>query len=173
MAARRRCSPWPGRSGAVERAQTTLRASSPHYRPSAPKNERKEAGYSKIRHGAAGALGFELGALVRLAASGGACSGNGARRNCCCCASGGRRKRRGRQNGGRVLGARVGVPTRGWRWPAAARPTPAYGRHVAGAGWSEAGAARAGERGGGAGRVVQLGRKGGGSAQQRLSPFLF
>jgi len=53
----------------------------------------------------------------------------------------------------------------GWRWPAAARPTPAYGRHVAGAGWSEAGAARAGERGGGAGCAVQLGRKGGGSAQ--------
>ena len=53
------------------------------------------------------------------------------------------------------------------------RPTPAYGRHVAGAGWSEAGAARTGESGGGAGRAVQLGRKGGGSAQQRLSPFPF
>ena len=62
----------------------------------------------------AGALGFELGALVWPAASGGACSGNGAWRNCCCCcASRGRRERRGRQNGGRVLGVRVGVPTRG------------------------------------------------------------
>jgi len=61
----------------------------------------------------------------------------------------------------------------GGRWPAAARPTPAYGRHVAGAGWSEAGAARVGERGGGAGRAAQLGRKGGGAAQQRLSPFPF
>jgi len=78
-----------------------------------------------------------------------------------------------RQNGGSGLEARGGVPTRGWRWPAAARPTPAYGRHVAGAGWSEAGAARAGERRWGAGRAVQLGRKGGGSAQQRLSPPFF
>ena len=60
----------------------------------------------------------------------------------------------------------------GWR-PAAVRPTPAYGRHVAGAGWSKAGAARVGERGGGAGRAAQLGEKGGGSAQQRLPPFLF
>ena len=88
--------------------------------------------------------------------------------------SGGRRRReRGRQDGRNGLGASAGVPTRGgWR-PAAARPTPAYGRHVAGAGWSEAGAARAGERGGGAGRAVQLGQKGGGSAQQRLPPFPF
>jgi hypothetical protein len=44
---------------------------------------------------------------------------------------------------------------------------------VAGAGWSKAGAARAGERGGGAGRAAQLGQKGGGSAQQRLPPFSF
>jgi len=36
----------------------------------------------------------------------------------------------------------------GWRWPAAARPTPAYGRHVAVAGWGEAGAAHGRERGG-------------------------
>jgi hypothetical protein len=80
---------------------------------------------------------------------------------------------RGGQNGGNGLGAQADVPTRGgWR-PAAARPTPAYGRHVAGAGWSKAGAARAGERGGGAGRAAQLGQKGGGSAQQRLPPFLF
>ena len=60
----------------------------------------------------------------------------------------------------------------GWR-PAAARPTPAYGRHVAGAGWSKAGAVCAGERGGGAGRAAQLGQKGGGLAQQRLPPFPF
>jgi len=69
------------------------------------------------------------------------------------------------------------------RWGAGCRPdrgkpvgrgastTPAYGRHVAGTGWSEAGA-RARERGEGEpGRAVWLGRKGGGSAQQRLPPF--
>jgi len=60
-----------------------------------------------------------------------------------------RRRKGERETGDRVegggLGARAGVPTRGgWR-PAAARPTPAYGRHVAGAGWSEA-RPRAGER---------------------------
>ena len=54
----------------------------------------------------------------------------------------------------------------GWRWPAAARPTPAYGRHVAVAGWGEAGAARGRERGGWAEREAGL-------AQQRLSPYLF
>jgi len=70
------------------------------------------------------------------------------------------------------VGARGGVLTR-LSWSAAARPTPAYGRHVAGAGWSEAGAARGRERGGEAGRAAWLGRKGGGSAQQRLSPFSF
>jgi hypothetical protein len=123
-----------------------------------------------------GALGVELEALVWPATSGGALSGNGARRSGCCGAvraeeegEGGR----GGQNGRNGLGACAGVPTRGgWR-PAAARPTPAYGRHVAGAGWSEAGAAHAGERGAGAGRAVQLGQKGGGSAQQRLPPFFF
>jgi len=52
-----------------------------------------------------------------------------------------------------------------------ASTTPAYGRHVAGAGWSEGGAARRRERGGEAGRAVWLGRKGGGSAQQCLSAF--
>ena len=51
--------------------------------------------------------------------------------------------------------------------------TPAYGRHVAGTGWSEVSAARWRERVGEAGRAVWLRRKGGGSAQQRLSPFLF
>jgi len=44
---------------------------------------------------------------------------------------------------------------------------------VAGAGWSEAGAPHGRERGGGSGPSCCLGRKGGGSAQQRLSPFLF
>jgi len=44
---------------------------------------------------------------------------------------------------------------------------------MAGARWSEAGAAHGTESGGEAGRAAWLGRKGGGSAQQRLSPFLF
>ena len=50
----------------------------------------------------------------------------------------------------------------GWRWSAAARPTPAYGRHVAVAGWGEAGATRGRERGGGGRPGRWLGRKGGG-----------
>jgi len=71
------------------------------------------------------------------------------------------------------------------RWGAGCRPdrgkpvgrgastTPAYGRHVAGAGWSEVGA-RARERGEGKPfHAVSLGRKGGGSAQQRLPLFFF
>jgi len=46
------------------------------------------------------------------------------------------------------LGARGAVPT-GVSWSASgSSTTPAYGRHVAGVGWSEAGA-RARERGGG------------------------
>ena len=112
---------------------------------------------------------------MRPVASGGAYSGNGARRNCCCCccANGGRRERRGRQNGMRVLGARVGVPTRGWRWPAAALPTPAYGRHVAVAGWGEAGAALGRERGGGGRPGCWLGRKGGGVGPAAPVPFSF
>jgi len=71
------------------------------------------------------------------------------------------------------LGARGGVPIRCRQVGRGASTTPAYGRHVAGAGSSEAGAARGRERGGEAGRAVWLGRKGGGSAQQRLSPFSF
>jgi len=69
------------------------------------------------------------------------------------------------------MGARGAVPT-GVSWSASgASTTPAYGRHVAGAGWSEAGV-RARERGEGRpGRAAWLGRKGGGSAQQRLSLF--
>jgi len=75
----------------------------------------------------------------------------------------------------------MGVPGgAGWRryrdkpvGQAAASTTPAYGRHVAGVGWSEAGV-RTRERGEGRpGRAAWLGRKGGGSAQQRLPPFLF
>ena len=53
-----------------------------------------------------------------------------------------------RQNGVEGLGARGGVPP-GVGEPAAARPTPAYGRHVAVVGWGKAGAARGRERGGG------------------------
>jgi len=71
------------------------------------------------------------------------------------------------------LGARGAVPTGVSRSASGASTTLAYGRHVAGAGWSEAGV-RARERGEGRpGRAAWLGRKGGGSAQQRLSPFLF
>jgi len=124
----------------------------------------------------AGALGVELEALLRPAASGGACSGNGARRNCCCywCTGGGRRERRGRQNGGRVLGARVGVPTRGG---GGGRPRRAQRRRTAatwpslnGARW----APRAGERGEReAGRAAGWAEREAGLAQQRLSPFLF
>jgi len=84
---------------------------------------------------------------------------------------------RGRRRSG--AGGQNGASGRGMAFrpsegrPAAARPTPAYDRHVAGAGWSEAGAARGRERGGEAGRAAWLGRKGGGSAQQRVSPFSF
>ena len=123
-----------------------------------------------------GALGVELEALVWPATSGGALSGNGARRSGCCCAVRAEEEGEGGRGGDRMEGvawepAPASRPG-GWR-PAAARPTPAYGRHVAGAGWSKAGAARAGERGGGAGRAAQLGQKGGGSAPQRLPPFPF
>jgi len=60
----------------------------------------------------------------------------------------------------------------GWR-PAAVRPTPAYGRHVAGAGWSEA-RSRARERGEGGGRLGRsLGRKGSGVGPAAPAPFLF
>jgi len=107
MAARRRCSPWPGLSGAVERAAE----------------------------------------LAPAMARGGTAAAAAAR------TEGGGRDAGDRMEGGfwgRGSASRPG----GWRWPAAARPTPAYGRHVAGAGWSEVGAARAGERGGGAGCAV-------------------
>ena len=96
------------------------------------------------------------------------------RRSCYGCDA--REWRRKKERGaGRQSGAwgRGAASRPGYSWSAAARPTPAYDRHVVGAGWSEAGAARGRERGGEAGRAAWLGRKGGGSAQQRLSPFLF
>ena len=52
-----------------------------------------------------------------------------------------------------------------------ASTTPAYGRHVAGAGRSEAGAARGGERGGGGRPGRYLGRKGGGVGPAAPAPF--
>ena len=88
------------------------------------------------------------------------------------------RSRTGRRGSGEgtewgCLGAQGGVPTRIRPVGRGASTTPAYGRHVAGAGWSEAGA-RTRDRGEGkTGRAAWLGRKGGGSAQQRLPPFLF
>ena len=83
-------------------------------------------------------------------------------------------EKRERSGGDRMARWGMGCrPDRGKPVGRGASTTPAYGRHVAGAGWSEAGAARAGERGGGAGRAAQLGQKGGGSAQQRLPPFSF
>jgi len=86
----------------------------------------------------------------------------------------GRKKReRGAGTEWSGLGARGGVLTRCRRVGHDASTTTAYGRHVAGAGWSEAGAARGRERGGETGHAVWLGRKGGGSAQQRLSSFSF
>jgi len=86
-------------------------------------------------------------------------------------ARGGRRERgAGDRMARRGAGCR---PDRGKPIGRGTSTTPTYGRHVVGAGWSEAGAARRRERGGEAGRAVWLGRKGGGSAQQRLSPFLF
>jgi len=105
MAARRRCSPWPGYSGAVERAQMLLRASSSHNGPNAPKSEQKEAessgevgatpasdsrrttashlgrAYATAYRGEGecdGGLGVEVEALARAAVSGGAFSGDGA-----------------------------------------------------------------------------------------------
>jgi len=75
---------------------------------------------------------------------------------------------------GGLLGARVGVPTRGWWWPAAARSSPAYGRHVADAGWDEAGV-RAQERGGGweAGQAAVWAEREAGLARQRPPLFHF
>ena len=118
-----------------------------------------------------GGLGAENGLLAWPAASGGARSTMAPRGRCCCCA-----RERGRRGSGEgtewgCLGAQGGVPTGISR--SAASTTPAYGRHVAGAEWSEAGV-RTRERGEGRpGRAAWLGRKGGGSAQQRLPPFLF
>ena len=103
---------------------------------------------------------------------------NGARRSAAAAAAaqGGRRERgRGRrQNGVEGLGTRGGVPTRGRGWSAAARPTPAYGRHVAVTGWGEAGAARGRE---GRGRQAGLlagpkGRRVGPAAPVPFSFFL-
>jgi len=51
MAARRRCSPWPGRSGAVERAGGSVEATPSSYGPNAPKSKRNEAETSKVRRG--------------------------------------------------------------------------------------------------------------------------
>jgi len=61
----------------------------------------------------------------------------------------------------------------GGRWPAAARSSAAYGRHVAGAGWDRAGAARVGERGRGSRPGRSLGQKGGGVGLAAPAPFLF
>jgi len=85
---------------------------------------------------------------------------------------------RGRDAGDRMdgglLGARVGVPTRGWRWPATARSSPAYGRHVADAGWDEAGVRVREREGEGGGRPGHgLGRKGGGVGPAAPAPFSF
>ena len=57
------------------------------------------------------------------------------------------------------LGARGGVPTRFRPVGRGAATTPAYGRHVSGAEWSEVGVARGREREGKPGRAVWLGRK--------------
>jgi len=113
----------------------------------------------------AGGLGAEVGALAWPAVSSGVSPAMARWRSCYgCCYACGRRKKRGRsgrQSG--VAWGRGAASRLGEGGSAAARPTPAYGRHVAGAGWSEAGAARGRESGGEAGRAVWLGQKGGGS----------
>ena len=53
MAARRRCSPWPGHSGGVERARGIVRASSPRPEPNALKSKRNEAEIGGFRRGGA------------------------------------------------------------------------------------------------------------------------
>jgi len=118
-----------------------------------------------------GALGGELEALVRSAASGGAFSGNGARRDCCCCAARAEGEARAIEWMEGFWGRGSASQPGGWRRPATARPTTAYGRHVAVAGWSEAGV-HARERGGGGGRPgCWLGRKGGGVGPVAPVPF--
>ena len=119
----------------------------------------------------AGVLGVEFGALVRPAASDGAFSGNRAAG----AAAAVRTEEGGRGAGNRMEGVVSGRGSAsrpgGWRWSAAARPTPTYGRHVAVAGWGEAGAAR-GREGGGGGRPGRwLGRKGGGVGPAAPVPF--
>jgi len=134
---------------------------------------RAHAGAYRSDSECTGALGGELEALVRSAASGGAFSGNGARRNCCCCttrAEGGGRGAGDRMDGG-LLGAQVGVPTRGVEEAGRGAPNagvrPPRGRRWLGRG----GRPRVGERE--AGRAAGWAEREAGLAQQRLSPFPF
>jgi len=53
MAARRRCSPWPGCSGGVERARGTVYASSSHSEPNALKNRQNRAETGRFLRGGA------------------------------------------------------------------------------------------------------------------------
>ena len=96
-----------------------------------------------------GGLGAEKGPLTRPATSGGALAGNGATVVTAAAAalvSG--EEEREREGTEWRLGARGAVPTGVSRSASGASTTPAYGRHVAGVGWSKVGA-RARERGGG------------------------
>jgi len=124
----------------------------------------------------AAGLGVEVGALVRPAASGGAFSGDSAGGAATAAAA---LVDRGRGEGG------AGDRASGVAWGRGAASRPGEGgrpRHVqrrrTAATWPAPGgsrrAPRARERGGGgSGPRRWLGRKGGGSAQQRLSPFSF
>ena len=209
MAARRRCSLWPGHSGGVERARGTIEASSSCYEPNALKikrNGQKREGFDtaelsnevvltpardcgfaegfhlgRARAGAYrgegehnGGLGTENGPLARPAASGGASAGNGAAAVTAAAAALASGEGEGAGEWTEwCLGARGAVPTGVSRSASGASTTPAYGRNVAGVGWSKAGA-RARERGEGRpGRTAWLGRKGGGRPSSACPLFLF
>ena len=103
------------------------------------------------------------------------CSGDGAAAEfygSVALASGGRKEKGAGDRGREWPGSPSRRPDQGgWR-PAAARPTPAYGRHVAGAGWSEARPRAWERRERGAGRAARWAEREAGLAQQRL-PLLF
>jgi len=122
----------------------------------------------------AGGFGVEFGALAWPAVSGGASLAIALRRSSygCGCA------RERREEGEARATERVERPGGSGRRPDQVNPvgrgastTPAYGRHVAVAGWDEAGATRAGEREGGGRPGRCLGRKGGGVGPAAPAPF--
>jgi len=117
-----------------------------------------------------GGLGEENGPLTRPAASGGASAGNGA--TAVAAAAAALASGEGEGAGGTEwrLVARGAVPTGVSRSAERASTTPVYGRHVTGAGWSEADI-RAWERGGEAGPRGLDGRKGRRIGPSAPAPF--